>query len=90
MLTYIKAQPNVFEPEEILILVGAFDKAWQSVLATGAEFDGNAESIRAILAKHIIESASRGKFNQKRLCRAALDHLAVSLPDAPRPPRAKR
>jgi hypothetical protein len=40
MLTYIKAQPAVFEPEEIIILVGAFDKAWHTVLAGGLKLEG--------------------------------------------------
>ena len=65
MLTYIKAQSAVFEPEEIIILVGAFDKAWHTVLAGGVRLEGDAEPVRAILAKHIIESASRGELNQE-------------------------
>ena len=39
MLTLIgKAAPGVFEPEVVSILVGAFDDAWASVLASGASF----------------------------------------------------
>ena len=56
MLTYIKAQPAVFEPEEIIILVGAFDKTWHTVLAGGVKLEGDAEPVRAKLAKHIIEN----------------------------------
>jgi hypothetical protein len=90
MLTFIKAQSIVFRPEEVLILVGAFDNAWQSVLASGVRLDGDAEPIRALLAKHIIESASRGELNQKRLCQDALDHMAMNLLNAPRPPLAPK
>ena len=90
MLTYIKAQSAVFEPEEIIILVGAFDKAWHSVLAGGLKLEGGAEPVRAMLAKHIIESAGRGELNQDRLCNDALDHWAANLLSAPRPPLPPR
>jgi hypothetical protein len=86
MLTYIKAQSAVFEPEEIIILVGAFDKAWHTVLAGGVKLEGDAEAVQAMLAKHIIESATRGELNQHRLCNDALDYWAANLLSAPRPP----
>jgi hypothetical protein len=90
MLTYIKAQPVVFEPEEVIILVGAFDKTWHAVLAGGVKLEGDAEPVRAMLAKHIIESASRGELNRDRLCNDALDHWAANLLSAPHPPLPPR
>jgi hypothetical protein len=83
VLTYIKAQSTVFEPQEIIILVGAFDKAWHAVLAGGVRLEGDVEPVRAMLAKHIIESAGRGELNQDRLCNDALDHWAANLLSAP-------
>ena len=86
MLAYIKSQSVAFSPEEVIILVGAFDKTWHTVLAGGVKLEGDAEPVRAMLAKHIIESASRGALNQDRLCNDALDYWAANLLSAPRPP----
>jgi hypothetical protein len=85
MLAYIKSQSVAFSPEEVIILVGAFDKTWHTVLAGGVKLEGDAEPVRAMLAKHIIESASGGELNQDRLCNDALDHWAANLQSAPRP-----
>ena len=42
MLTYLKAHlEEAFDPDEVLILVGAFDKAWRAVLASGAKFEAS-------------------------------------------------
>jgi hypothetical protein len=90
MLAYIKAQPY-FEPEEIIVLVGAFDKAWQLLLKSGAKLDGQAEAAREILAKRIIEVAKQGELNQRRLSEDALAHLAaITLQNMPRPRAPKR
>ena len=86
MLSYIKAQSIAFSPEEVILLVGAFDKTWHTVLAGGVKLEGDAEPVRAMLAKRIIENASRGELNQDRLCNDALDHWAANLLSAPRPP----
>jgi hypothetical protein len=90
MLTYIKAQSIVFGPEEVIILVAAFDEASQSVLANlSDQQDGDAERTREILAKRIIQLAELGERNQTRLCTGALDSLAMTLLSAPSaPPRA--
>jgi hypothetical protein len=87
---YLEDHPGVFDPEEIRILAAAFEKAWESVQASGAIFDTNAkiESARAILAKHIIEAAKQGERDQRRLRDGALVALAKSnLRNAPRPLR---
>jgi len=69
MLVYLEANPAAFAPEELRILTVAFDKAWESVQASGAQFDtnGHAETARAVIAKHIIEAAKRGERDQGRL-----------------------
>ena len=61
MRGYLKEHPGAFDPDEIGILVAAFEKAWESVQASGAivDTDTGVESARAILAKHIIEALSR-------------------------------
>jgi hypothetical protein len=83
MQSYLDNHHQAFGPDEVLILVGAFDKAWQSVLDSGARLDGAAEPIREILAKRIVDAAKLGERDQDRLCKDALDHLANSLLDAP-------
>jgi len=87
MLSYIKGQSIAFSPEEVILLVGAFDKTWHTVLAGGVKLEGDAGPVRAMLAKRIIENASRGELNQDRLCNDALDHWAANLLSAPRPPK---
>jgi hypothetical protein len=80
MRGYLEEHPGVFDPGEIRILVAAFDKAWESVQASGAIFDTDAktELARAMLAKHIIEAAKQGERDQGRLRDGALVSLAKS------------
>jgi hypothetical protein len=81
---------SVGGPDQVRILVAAFDKAWESVQAGGVVFDTDAktESTWAILAKHIIEAAKQGERDQGRLRDGALVALAQSnLRSVPRPLR---
>ena len=77
---YLNEHPGAFDPEEVRILVAAFEKAWESVLASGAVFDTGtkAASARAILAKHIIAAAKQGERDQGRLRDGALLAFAQS------------
>jgi hypothetical protein len=51
---------GVFQPEEVRILVAAFDAAWESVQSSGAQLsDDQIEEARNLIAKIIIEAASR-------------------------------
>jgi hypothetical protein len=87
MLGFLNEHPGVFDPDEVRILVAAFEKAWASVQASGATFDTEAkvEAARAVLAKHIIAAAKQGERDQARLCDGALLALAQSnLRTAPR------
>jgi hypothetical protein len=70
---------GVFFPEEIEILVAAFDDAWAKLQASRAPFAENAYDAREILAKHIIMSAQRGERNRRRLTDDALLHLSEQL-----------
>jgi hypothetical protein len=77
---YLKEHSGAFDPDEVHTLIAAFDKAWESVQATGAIFDTDAaaEIARAVLAKHIIEAAKQGERDQGRLRDGALVALARS------------
>jgi hypothetical protein len=80
MYGYLKEHVGAFGPFEIRILVSAFDKAWESIQTSGAEFDTGAhvERARAVLAKHIIEAAKQGERDQRRLRDGALLAFAKS------------
>jgi hypothetical protein len=72
------------------VLVGAFDKAWEAVQASGEVFDSKArvDTARAILAKHIIAAAKDGGRDEGRLRDGALVALAQSnVRSATRPPQ---
>ena len=87
MLTYINRQSAIFGPEDVSILVGAFDEACRSVLVNlSDQQEGGPEHTREILAKRIIQLAERGERNQARLCKEALDTLAMTLMNEERPP----
>jgi hypothetical protein len=80
----------VFNPHEIRTLVTAFEKAWESVQASGAKFEtgAHAEAARAVLAKHIIDAAKQGELDQRRLRDGALVAWAQSnLPNVSAPRR---
>ncbi len=75
MLTAIdKYAGGVFSPDDVRILVAAFDGAWRSLLASGVTFESDRESeaVRDGLAKHIIEQARYGERDQRRLRDGAL------------------
>jgi hypothetical protein len=80
MRGFLAEHLGVFDPDDIRILVDAFDKAWEAVLASGAIFDtkAKADTARAILAKHIITAAKDGERDQARLRDGALVALAQS------------
>jgi hypothetical protein len=88
---FLHEHPGAFDPEEVRILVAAFESAWASVQASGAIFDTGTRtaSARAILAKHIIAAAKQGERDQSRLRDGALLAFAQSnLRTAP-PPRPR-
>jgi hypothetical protein len=54
MRGYLKDHVGVFEPDEVVILLAAFDKSWGAVQASGVRYPADKlEFVRAILAKHI-------------------------------------
>jgi hypothetical protein len=71
---------GVFSPDDVRILVAAFEDAWRSLLASGITFESDREStaLRDTLAKHIIEQARYGERDQRRLRDGALLQYAQS------------
>lgn len=69
-----------FAPEDVRILVAAFDAAWRSLEKSGVHLgsERRVELTRQVLATHIIEMAKRGERDQRRLREDALLHLAQS------------
>jgi hypothetical protein len=79
MRRFLEAYPGSFNPDEVHILVAAFDKAWETVQASGVRYpEAKAEQVRTILAKHIIAAATAGERDQRRLRDGALLALAQS------------
>jgi hypothetical protein len=70
---------QVFDAEDMEILGAAFDKAWETVQASGVIYDQDkVELVRAILANHIIAAAKEGERDHGRLRDGALLALAKS------------
>jgi hypothetical protein len=87
MERYLKEHLGAFDPDEVRILVAALEAAWETVQASGAKFDTDAdvESARTTLAKHIMEAAKLGERDQRRLSDGAVAALAASKIDRPKP-----
>jgi len=73
---------GAFDPETVDILISAFEDAWASARSSGAPLVGEdyAARSREILAKSIIETASGGKRDRRKLTEAALLQLSKSVP----------
>jgi hypothetical protein len=69
---------GVFYPEEVEILVAAFDDAWAKLQASGAPFvgEGYVLAAREILARRITMAAKRGERNPRQLTDDALLYLS--------------
>jgi hypothetical protein len=69
---------GTFSPEDIRVLVAAFDKAWASVAASRAPSSEpeQHEWAREVLAKAIIQSAKAGERDVGALAAAALLQLS--------------
>ncbi len=79
MLQIIKQHADgTFGPEEIRILVTAFDDTWQRVQKSGVKLDGQTGIVRESLAKSIIELARLGERDPRQLCDQALLGFAQS------------
>jgi hypothetical protein len=64
---------DVFQPEDVRILVAAFDAAWQYVQSSGDQLsDYQTEEARNLIAKSIIEAACQGERDERRLAELVL------------------
>jgi len=90
MRGFLAEHLGVFDPDDIRILVAAFDKAWEAVLASGVAFDAKAkaDSARAILAKHIIAAAKDGERDEGRLRDGQCSKGRKQGPQRPKSPEA--
>jgi hypothetical protein len=81
MRSLLAEYPAWFDPDEVQILLAAFDKAWEAVQASGVRYpEAKAEQVRTILSKHIIAAAMDGERDLGRLRDGALLALARSNP----------
>jgi hypothetical protein len=69
-------EEGIFGPDEVRIIVAAFDAAWEAVKASGAPFSDPdyEETAGDILAKSIIYNAKTGERDERTLTGAALLH----------------
>jgi hypothetical protein len=71
--------PGAFTPEEITILVAAFDEAWAEVLRSGAKLsERGQQELRTAFGKFIIQLALQGERDPHRLREGALLDYAKS------------
>jgi hypothetical protein len=72
-LELVEKCENVFDPDAIIALTTAYDRAIARLHATSQpEFD------RETIAKRILAVAARGERNSDRLCRSALAALGIA------------
>jgi hypothetical protein len=67
-----------FTPEDISILVAAFNSAWGQVQASGEQFSASddQERARTVIAKSIIDAATQGERDPRVLANRALMQLS--------------
>jgi hypothetical protein len=87
VLRIVKAcgEEGVFQPEELFVLVAAFDEAWQQLERSGVRFDNDheLEHARNKLGRHIIDQAKNGERDKVELRDGALlaySQSALQLP----------
>jgi len=80
MREFLDDHSGLFDPDQVPVLVAAFEGAWESAQTSAVIFDTdvNTEAAWLILAKHIIEAAKQGEHDEGRLRDGALAALAQS------------
>jgi len=75
---FIKRFADGVYPEEVVILINAFDDAWATLQASGAPFAEKtyAPTAREVIARCIIKAAERGERDRHRLADEALLQLS--------------
>lgn len=71
---------SAFDPEEITVLVAAFEKAWTNLRACGSECTrpAYARAMREVVAKRIFDVARRGVGDADQIAREAASFLAAN------------
>jgi hypothetical protein len=84
---WTRGEEGSFQPEELVVLVEAFDEAWQQFERTGVRFasDRELEQARNKLGRYIIDQAKKGERDKAVLRDGAL--LAYSQSVLQLPPR---
>ncbi|HTV27946.1 MAG TPA: hypothetical protein VMF32_09210 [Xanthobacteraceae bacterium] len=74
---------QAFDPDQVEILVSAFDDAWDTIKRSGSTFASPRyeRGAREIVAEHIVDLARRGVLDRQRLSAEAIAHLANSYGD---------
>jgi hypothetical protein len=69
---------HMFSPDEVQILVSAFDDAWATTKRSASLFASARyeHGTREIIAKHIAELAKQGIMDRHPLCAAAITAVA--------------
>ena len=73
-------EPAAFEPDQVKILVGAFDRAWQELFRASLVTDANRQASRQRLAKILIGAAKSGILNEDKLAAEAVREFASGPP----------
>jgi hypothetical protein len=77
MRKIIERAEGVFQPEDVAVLVAAFESCWERFQKSGVSFgsDSAMQKAREQLGKGIIEAAKHGERDPHRLCEDALLHM---------------
>ena len=72
---------GAFDPDQIRILVGAFEDAWNILLTSAGPFSEqrNRQRAREILAKQIIDLARTDEWDRHKLTESALLKLPIHI-----------
>jgi hypothetical protein len=76
-----KFAPGAFAPEDVRILCGAFDDAWERLLKSGARLDSEyrIEQARDALGRYIIDQARKGERDPQQLSSGALLYYSQAI-----------
>jgi hypothetical protein len=84
VIRLLEEVPTVFDPEEVKVMVGAYEKA-----CTALGLVDRNDPITELLAKKIIEAAQTGERDPLRIFQMAIDALGVAMPQYPGWPAAR-
>ena len=81
-LEHLRLQNETFSPETLALLSSAFERAWETVVKSGAMLaDGEKDVVRDRLARRILEIGRRGERNVTKLVNDALEHVTRPMTD---------